>query len=61
LLARPGLTLVATILAIGLTTMFYGVAQIVTAFEVKNLPSRLDRTSRSPEGSSARRLESATA
>jgi uncharacterized membrane protein HdeD (DUF308 family) len=61
LLARPGLTLVATILAIGLTTMLYGVAQIVTAFEMKNLPSRLDRSTRSPEDSSARRLESATA
>lgn len=61
LLARPGLTLVATILAIGLTTMFYGVAQIVAAFEVRNLPSRLDPASRTAGGDNARRLESTTA
>ena len=40
LLARPGLTLVAAVLAIGLWSMFYGVVQIVLAFEVKNLATR---------------------
>ena len=40
LLARPGLTLVSAILAIGLWTMLYGVVQIALSFEVKNLPRR---------------------
>ena len=61
LLARPGLTLVATILAIGLTTMLYGVVEIIAAFEVKNLPPGLGRAGRSDEGTSTRRLESANA
>jgi uncharacterized membrane protein HdeD (DUF308 family) len=42
LLGRPGLTLVATVLAIGLTSVFYGVLQVVLAFEIKRLPDRLD-------------------
>jgi uncharacterized membrane protein HdeD (DUF308 family) len=42
LLGRPGLTLVATVLAIGLTAVFYGVLEVMTAFEVKRLPERLD-------------------
>jgi uncharacterized membrane protein HdeD (DUF308 family) len=42
LLGRPGLTLVATVLAIGLTAVFYGVLEVVLAFEVKRLPDRLD-------------------
>lgn len=42
LLARPGLTLVAIVLAIGLWSIIYGVVQIVLAFEIKNLPKRLD-------------------
>jgi len=61
LLARPGLTLVATILAIGLTTMFYGVVEIVAAFEVKHLPRRLAQAARTVDGTSTRPLESATA
>jgi uncharacterized membrane protein HdeD (DUF308 family) len=61
LLARPGLTLVATILAIGLTTMFYGVVEIVAAFEVKHLPRRLAQTARTVDGTSTHPLESATA
>jgi uncharacterized membrane protein HdeD (DUF308 family) len=61
LLARPALTLIATILAIGLTTMFYGVVQTVAAFEVKNLPSRLGPASLTGESNTPRRLESATA
>jgi len=43
LLARPGLTLVAAVLAIGLWTMVYGVVQITLSFEVKNLPKTIDR------------------
>jgi uncharacterized membrane protein HdeD (DUF308 family) len=43
LLARPGLTLVAAVLAIGLVSMFYGVIQIIIAFEVKRLATRLDQ------------------
>ena len=42
LLARPGLTLVAVVLAIGLWSIIYGVVQIVLAFEIKNLPTRVD-------------------
>ena len=42
LLGRPGLTLVATVLAIGLTAVFYGVLEVVLAFEVKRLPDRFD-------------------
>ena len=42
LLAEPGITLVAAVLAIGLWSLFYGVMQIVLAFELKSLPARLD-------------------
>ena len=40
LLGRPGLTLVATVMAIGLGSLLYGVLEVVTAFGVKNLPWR---------------------
>jgi uncharacterized membrane protein HdeD (DUF308 family) len=40
LFARPDLTLVAAVMAIGLWTMLYGVVQVVLSFEVKNLPRR---------------------
>src|SRR5437868_81168 len=40
LLARPGLTLVAGVLAIGLWSLFYGVVQIALSFEIKALPER---------------------
>jgi uncharacterized membrane protein HdeD (DUF308 family) len=60
LLSRPGLTLVATILAIGLVIMFYGVVEIIVAFEVKNLPEHLDQLTQTLDGAnSSRRLESA--
>jgi uncharacterized membrane protein HdeD (DUF308 family) len=42
LLSRPALTLVVAILAIGLVTLFYGVLEVVLAFEVKNLPKHFD-------------------
>jgi uncharacterized membrane protein HdeD (DUF308 family) len=42
LLAHPGLTLVAAVLAIGLTSMFYGVIEIVAAIELKHLPEHFD-------------------
>jgi uncharacterized membrane protein HdeD (DUF308 family) len=42
LLAQPGLTLVAAVLAIGLWSLIYGVVQIVLAFEVKHMSSRAD-------------------
>jgi len=42
LFARPGLTLVAAVLAIGLWSMFSGVVQIALAFEVKNMSGRAD-------------------
>ncbi len=52
LLGRPGLTLVATVLAIGLASMLYGVLEIVAAYEVKTLPEQFDRlTGTSPSGS----------
>ena len=46
LLARPGLTLVAAVLALGLWSMIYGVVQIVLAFETKNLSARADNVDR---------------
>jgi len=49
LLARPGLTLVAAVLAIGLWTLAYGVVQIVLSFEVKNLPARADKAAQNLE------------
>ena len=41
LLARPGLTLVAAVLAIGLWSMLYGVGQIALAFEIKHMSGRV--------------------
>jgi len=46
LLARPGLTLVAAVLALGLWAVVYGVVEIVLSFEVKNLSARADRADR---------------
>jgi uncharacterized membrane protein HdeD (DUF308 family) len=43
LLARPGLTLVATVLAIGLWSMIYGAVLVVVSIDLKNLPARLDK------------------
>ncbi len=40
LLARPGLTLVAGVLAIGFWSLVSGVLQIGMAFEIKHLPAR---------------------
>jgi len=57
LLARPGITLVAAVLAIGLWSLVYGVVLIVLAFEAKNLSVRaddVDRTLNSVSGESVR-------
>jgi uncharacterized membrane protein HdeD (DUF308 family) len=43
LLTRPGLTLVASVLAIGLWSLIYGVILTIVAVDLKNLPARLDR------------------
>ena len=43
LLARPGLTLVAATVAIGLWSVILGVVQLVLAFEVKHLAERASR------------------
>ncbi len=51
LLSRPGVTLVATVLAIGLVAMFYGVVEVALAFEVKNLPRRFDDITLGHDGS----------
>ncbi len=42
LLGQPGLTLLATVFAIGFASMLYGVLEIVAALEVRSLPQRLD-------------------
>ena len=42
LIARPDVTLVATVLAIGLWVMVTGFVQVILSFEVKNLPRRFD-------------------
>lgn len=61
LLSQPGLTLLASVVAIGLVSMFYGVLQIVLAFEVKHLPSHLDEVGQMLDGAaSTRRFEPAT-
>jgi uncharacterized membrane protein HdeD (DUF308 family) len=49
LLARPSITLVAAVLAIGLWCLVYGVMQIVMAFEIKRMrdgAERMDRSTR---------------
>jgi uncharacterized membrane protein HdeD (DUF308 family) len=48
LLGRPGLTLVATVLAIGFASMLYGVLEILAAFEVKRLPATFDQLTGQP-------------
>ncbi len=59
LLGKPGLTLVATVLAIGFATVLYGVLEVVAAFEVKNLPQRFDQlTGESGRGEASRSLDS---
>jgi uncharacterized membrane protein HdeD (DUF308 family) len=55
LLDRPGLTLVAAVLAIGLMALFYGVIEIILAFEVKHLPSRFDEFTNDLAGAKAGR------
>jgi uncharacterized membrane protein HdeD (DUF308 family) len=57
LLAEPGLTILATVLAIGLTTMFYGVLEIVLAFEVKHLPDTFDAADKPGEERTDRKLD----
>src|SRR4051812_37023392 len=46
LLARPGLTLVAAVLAVGLWAVIYGVVEIALSFEAKNLSVRADTVDR---------------
>ena len=55
LLSRPALTLVAAVLAIGLMAMFYGVIEIVLAFEVKKLPKHFDELTGDVGGNGASR------
>jgi len=42
LLSRPGLTLVAAVIAIGLWSLIYGVILTIVAVDLKNLPARLE-------------------
>jgi uncharacterized membrane protein HdeD (DUF308 family) len=42
LLERPGLTLLATVLAIGIWSIFYGVVLSAISIELKHLPEHLD-------------------
>jgi uncharacterized membrane protein HdeD (DUF308 family) len=42
LLYRPGLTLLATVFAVGLWAILYGIVLTAAAIELKNLPDRLD-------------------
>jgi uncharacterized membrane protein HdeD (DUF308 family) len=58
LLVRPDLTIVAAVLAIGFWSLFYGVMQIVLAFEVKRLPSRADALGQSLDASMPRTFDS---
>src|SRR3954447_12723101 len=54
-LGRPGLTLIATALAIGLATLLYGVLEILAAVEVRSLPERLDDLTGARGGAETRR------
>jgi len=42
LLYRPGLTLLATVFAVGLWAILYGIVLTAVSIELKNLPDRLD-------------------
>jgi uncharacterized membrane protein HdeD (DUF308 family) len=42
LLEQPGLTLISTVLAIGLWSVFYGIVTIAASVELKHLPGRID-------------------
>jgi uncharacterized membrane protein HdeD (DUF308 family) len=42
LLYRPGITLLATVLGIGLWSIFYGIVLAMAAIDLKNLPDHLD-------------------
>jgi uncharacterized membrane protein HdeD (DUF308 family) len=46
LLYRPGLTLLATVFAIGLWAILYGIVLTAASIELKNLPDRLDELER---------------
>jgi len=46
LLYRPGLTLLATVFAIGLWAILYGIVLTTASIELKNLPGRLDELER---------------
>ncbi len=46
LLARPGMSLVAAVLALGLWSLLYGVVQIVLAFDVKRFGGRASKVAR---------------
>jgi uncharacterized membrane protein HdeD (DUF308 family) len=60
LLARPGITLVAAVLALGLWSSVYGVVQIVLAFETKNLSARADNAGRNLNAVSGQSFGAAT-
>jgi uncharacterized membrane protein HdeD (DUF308 family) len=55
LLGQPGLTLLATVFAIGFASMLYGLLEILVAFEVRSLPSRLDQLTGERAGTDSRR------
>ena len=60
LLDRPGLTLVAAVLAIGLSALLYGVVEIVLAFEIKHMPERFEEFTSDVNGARPqRRVETA--
>jgi uncharacterized membrane protein HdeD (DUF308 family) len=46
LIGRPALTLMATVYAIGIWSIVYGVMQIALAIDVKHLPARADAAAR---------------
>ena len=60
LLSQPGITLVATVLAIGVWSVVYGVVEMAAAFEVKALPGRAEKLGRDLDDAfSPRKLDSA--
>jgi uncharacterized membrane protein HdeD (DUF308 family) len=53
LIARPDVTLVATVLAIGLWAMVTGFVQVILSFELKNLPRRFNTAVRNVKAMAA--------
>lgn len=57
LLTRPDITLVAAVLAIGFASVMYGALEVAAAFEVRQLPQRLDEVDATIAAATGRTLD----